>query len=94
MKILIDRDGTFMEPAQTRARKIGIDGDVLTVTNGLRAGRQIIDAELPPRTRMWWRDGQWVDKPPISPIAPEDVAKALEEDKIRSIMQNVSASKT
>jgi hypothetical protein len=89
MKILIDRDGTFMGPAKTKSRAINTDGDIVTVTEGLRPGRQVIEAELPPRDRMWWRGGQWEDKPPMSPISPEDAAAAEEENRLRDLIASM-----
>ena len=90
MKILIDRDGTFMGPAKTKTRAISIDGSqTKTIVEGLRPGRQVIEAELPPHDRMWWRDGQWEDKPPMSPISPEDVKAAEREDELRTLVKSM-----
>jgi hypothetical protein len=92
MKILIDRDGTFMGPAKTKSRAINVDGEISTVIEGLRPGRSVIEAKLPPRDRMWWRDGQWEDKPPMSPISPEDVKAAEQEDEIRTLVKSMMGS--
>lgn len=93
MKILIDRDGTFIEPAQTRTRISAVDGSKITIVNGLRPGRQVIESDAPPRLRMWWKNGAWVDKPPMSPIAPEDVESAKNEDQIREILKVMLATR-
>jgi hypothetical protein len=91
MQILIDRDGTFIAPAKTRTRVCDIEGTKsVTITEGLRPGRQVIEADIPPRDRMWWRGGAWEDKPPMSPFAPDDVKAAEQEDELRTLVKSMT----